>query len=264
MGADNPIDVTTDPSLGGESGYTLHGSGEGGDTIDLVFTAQQLSEALSDPFLHGQLTGPLTGGLDTLLLHGPFWSVEAQDFDDATLNVDQFAPHATYHTELAYSDDASGNDTGGYLVLGDGSELIPAGAEADLVHSGDDGNDLLLGGLGHDILSGGHSDDLMLGAFGGDALGGGGGKDVLAGGEGADTFVLSNVQIGDLIADFNQGGGITDLSALFDPTLSGSRPDSGSLSLETQGSPSSVHLEVANITLQIDDGTGHVPDHSLA
>lgn len=81
---------------------------------------------------------------------------------------------------------------------------------------GGHGDDRINGNALDNGLWGNDGNDVILGLDGNDSLNGGAGHDTLTGGAGADTFVFTNVEMGDLITDFNHGeGDKIDLSALY-------------------------------------------------
>ncbi|RVD56988.1 type I secretion C-terminal target domain-containing protein, partial [Mesorhizobium sp. M7A.F.Ca.ET.027.03.2.1] len=113
--------------------------------------------------------------------------------------------------------------------------------------------------------------DTLIGGAGNDLLVGGAGSDTLTGGTGTDTFRLENLDIKDLITDFNGGDGDKiDLTALFDsaPANVGNFVNydagTGVLSVDTSGSGDPANFvqvaELTNhpaantITLLYDDG----------
>lgn len=76
------------------------------------------------------------------------------------------------------------------------------------------------GGSARDVLWGNQVDNRLSGNGGDDVLNGFQGHDTLSGGAGADTFVFTNVEIGDLITDFNHGAGdMIDLSGLYNGVM---------------------------------------------
>lgn len=88
--------------------------------------------------------------------------------------------------------------------------------------SGLGGSDELIGGKGTDTLLGGGGVDILKGGAGHDVLTGGAARDVLYGGGGKDTFLFTSLSDSfqgkgatrDLIADFQQGKDVIDLSGL--------------------------------------------------
>lgn len=91
------------------------------------------------------------------------------------------------------------------------------GDVGDDAMSGRGGDDSLFGFDGDDLIDGGTGDDELDGGPGNDRLFGGPGEDDLTGGEGADVFaVISLVDRGDRVLDFNADeGDVLDFSALF-------------------------------------------------
>ncbi|MBW0144167.1 M10 family metallopeptidase [Sphingomicrobium clamense] len=80
---------------------------------------------------------------------------------------------------------------------------------------GGSARDAILGNEVANMLDGREGDDVLVGYEGDDILIGGLGIDELTGGEGADTFVLDNLDIGDIIMDFDGSeGDMLDLSGI--------------------------------------------------
>ncbi|MEM8687017.1 MAG: spondin domain-containing protein [Pseudomonadota bacterium] len=94
----------------------------------------------------------------------------------------------------------------GWDVLdgGNGRDFLSGGRGNDELHGGH-GRDVLLGGRDHDYLSGGHGRDILKGGEGSDVLSGDAGNDFLRGGWGEDTFVFTDGDGHDFIADFKTG-----------------------------------------------------------
>ncbi|KRB32882.1 hypothetical protein ASD99_19450 [Mesorhizobium sp. Root695] len=180
------------------------------------------------------------------------------------------------------SNPSDGNITGGD-ALGDtltGIEGLIGGSGDDYLF-GNSGANYLAGGLGNDMLRGEGGADTLIGGAGNDLLVGGAGSDTLTGGTGADTFRLENLDIKDLITDFNGGDGDKiDLTALFDsaPANVGNFVNydagTGVLSVDTSGSGDPANFvqvaELVNhpaantITLLYDDGvTQHTTTANL-
>ncbi len=115
---------------------------------------------------------------------------------------------------------------------------------------GSDFSDTLTGNAGDNILFGGDGADVLDGAAGEDTLIGGYGSDSLTGGADADTFVLDQLDIADVIVDYdNAEGDIIDLSQLLNGLT-------GVSDLESSG-----YVRTANVAgddvLQVDaDGGG--------
>ena len=132
---------------------------------------------------------------------------------------------------------------------------------------------------GNDIINGGGGNDLIFGMEGDDTIMGGSGNDTQYGGSGADTFKIDELNVNDLIADYESGDFI-DLTVLFDLPSSGGTPDtanvgdyvnydpgSGILSVDASGSNSFGGKEAvtvdtsggsapASVTIIVDDGAG--------
>ncbi|MDX8496406.1 DUF5801 repeats-in-toxin domain-containing protein, partial [Mesorhizobium sp. VK22B] len=110
------------------------------------------------------------------------------------------------------------------------------GTANDDILNGNGGNDILQGFAGADTLNGGDGNDILIG---------GAGHDTLTGGTGADTFKLDDLNIKDLIIDYNKAeGDQIDLTALFDKAA-GAITDY-------------VHYDTSTKTLSVDtDGSGN-------
>ena len=109
----------------------------------------------------------------------------------------------------------TGDDT---LVGNGGADVLNGGSGNDRLFGGA-GNDTLGGSVGADLLFGQAGDDRLFGGAGDDVLAGNLGTDVLRGDAGADRFVYnavaeSRVGAGDLIAGFERGTDLIDLSAI--------------------------------------------------
>jgi len=72
----------------------------------------------------------------------------------------------------------------------------------------------IIGRAGDDTLTGGDGDDLIYGGADDDALDGSAGNDFLSGGAGTDSFVFQAGWGADIIADFDDGVELIDISAL--------------------------------------------------
>lgn len=109
-------------------------------------------------------------------------------------------------------------------TLGDGVEhltLVPGAGAID--GTGNDLDNTITGNESANILSGGNGDDVLSGGLA---------QDTLTGGADADTFVMTDLTIADLIADYDIGeGDAFDLSALFevDTDMSTATTDDDSL-----------------------------------
>lgn len=106
-------------------------------------------------------------------------------------------------------DDLRGNNGSDNIDGGAGNDTLYGGAPNDLDRDqdaahGPDGNDTLKGGSGNDLLAGGQGEDVLVG---------GAGADTLYGGAGGDTFVFIAADTGgDVIADFEPGLDLIDLT----------------------------------------------------
>lgn len=83
-----------------------------------------------------------------------------------------------------------------------GNDELNGGGGNDFLDGGD-GDDILFGGTGNDTLLGGAGNDILNGGDGDDILNGGTGADILTGGDGADTFVFDNLDMADVVTDFD-------------------------------------------------------------
>ena len=110
-----------------------------------------------------------------------------------------------------------GND----ILIGGGGIDLMGGAQGNDVMAGEDGHDNMYGNLGDDNMNGGEGNDFMEGHDGADVLrgmsgndriNGGNGNDNLGGGAGADRFIYSDGWGDDIIADFENGIDIIDMS----------------------------------------------------
>ncbi|MGE3626707.1 MAG: type I secretion C-terminal target domain-containing protein, partial [Hyphomicrobiales bacterium] len=141
---------------------------------------------------------------------------------------DQFSPLADVNPGA--NDDSNPIWMTGYgedrTLTGTAEKDLLVGGYGDDTLEGGNGDDLLFGGYGDDILDGGAGNDTLYGGPGNDVLIGGLGDDTMYGDVGADTFVQTELNVNDLIADYNFAeGDEIDLTALFDLPTSGSAPD---------------------------------------
>ena len=178
-----PVDPGAEPLVGdaldnfmkGTRGDDWMDGGAGDDTLR--------GEAGNDEAYGGAGRDIIRGGAGDDVLHG-------QDGDDIVVSGDR------------------GND----MVYGqDGDDVLRGGADNDFLDGGA-GADRLVGDRGDDALQGGAGDDVLIGHFGDDFLIGGDGYDRLVGGDGADTFHVQGSQGVDVVADFQQGVDMIDLS----------------------------------------------------
>ncbi len=110
------------------------------------------------------------------------------------------------------NDRITGDHQAETLIAGRGNDRVWGLGGSDRIDGGA-GNDRLDGGAGRDTLSGGVGNDQLWGRSGDDVLSDGAGSDVLWGNAGRDTFVLSLDRATDIIADFQDGVDLIDLSA---------------------------------------------------
>ena len=93
------------------------------------------------------------------------------------------------------------------IAYGTTIENAIGGSARDLIEGNDVGN-MLDGRAGNDVIIGNGGDDIIIGGLG---------IDEMTGGEGADTFVLDNLDVADIITDFNGADGdMLDLSGIAD------------------------------------------------
>ncbi len=102
----------------------------------------------------------------------------------------------------------AGNDS---LSGNEGKDLLRGDVGEDTL-SGGNGKDTLLGEADNDLLRGNSGQDRLVGGEGSDTLAGGQGIDTLRGEAGSDTFVLISDNETDVIADFEQGLDVIDIS----------------------------------------------------
>ena len=223
---------------------TVYDGGSGNnDTINLVFTSDQLSEILSSTGGGGfqnELRAFL-GNVDdeTLALGGSSWNAQVQDnFENATVSIvtgygNGISSINNILGTVPTQDQTPDNNADADLVIGDGDgNSLNGGAPAN------NGNDVLVGLGGNDTLSGGGGSDLLLGGDGNDTLNGGTGNDVLSGGRGLDTFAFTDTGAGnqDTIVDYSfVEGDVLDLGALISGPLNGGLANYVQLSQDGDG-----------------------------
>lgn len=93
------------------------------------------------------------------------------------------------------------------------SKLLDLVLGSDEMISGSGFGDYLYGGKGNDTIRGNKGADYLIGGGGNDAIIGGAGNDFLVGENGADTFVFAAKSGMDLVADFDAGKDVMDLSS---------------------------------------------------
>ncbi|MEJ6391126.1 calcium-binding protein [Gymnodinialimonas ulvae] len=142
--------------------------------------------------------------------------------------------------------DAFGYSDNLVLVGGDGADVL----------SGGSGNDTIYADAGHDYLWGNSGNDALIGAGGNDTLAGGAGDDFLDGGVGSDVFVFANGFGEDVIAGFESGTdlmnltGLTGVGDFSDLTIWSS---GGHKYLHAEGDPQNF-ITLAGFTAVLDSG----------
>lgn len=236
----------------------LNGSlfGTGGVIDELIGVSYNNSDA-STGWKTFSTTVDLEAGTYELALGGLMTSKE-EDNEWAQVYFDNVRVEAAYDFGNGAFDytmtNGIGSDTAAVSVTGVDSATINGTDEGEILIANDDGatlnglggNDYLIGGDGNDILHGGSGDDILAGGLG---------QDTLTGGGDADTFVLEDVDVHDLIMDYDQGeGDVVDISALLDGSATEATignyvkvDNSGKLEVNEDGSGSDwVH--VADVT----------------
>ena len=222
----------------------IHQESNSGDTIALVFTGQELTEFVTDPGLHGELadwlpwapSGDPKGIAD-----------EPQPSEIAYLDVADYQALVIYGAPPSI-DVTPANDEGGH-ALGEFAYGTVGGAIPDYQATG---LPFMLGSDADNLLES-LSDEGLQGLGPADTL------EILAtlaldaGGE-ADTFLLTDLDIADLIGDYDQtllpglAGGD---AALLDHYL-------------TEGQPAfDPFVPGGSITIEIDDGSAAANTHIL-
>lgn len=162
------------------------------------------------------------------------FAVTTTDSDGDSVLSDNTSDAQTINIFLAGNTTTTFNGDGGdeWFVGTAAAETFNAGGGSDTisyVHSSASVNI----DLGSGTASGGHAQgdilngidnivgsslgDVLVGDAGDNILDGGTGVDTLTGGDGADTFVLANLDIADLITDYDfADGDVIDLTSLFD------------------------------------------------
>lgn len=223
----------------------VYNGGSGTDTINLVFTPDQLAEILDDDDWQDDLRDFLAGPSgETLSLGASPWNAQAQNFENATVSLATgygvgIFDISSYTIPTPPEDGTP--DAGNDLVLGTGGSNTLDGLG---------GNDILVGLAGNDSLSGGAGADLLLGGAGNDTLTGGTGNDVLSGGRGADIFVFAEAGAAnrDVIVDYSFAeNDRVDLAALLDANFTGTSVFSDFVSVTQVGS---------NIVIAVDANGG--------
>lgn len=188
---------------------------DGSDTINLIFTAEQLQAILATGTTRDELQAYLLGPAgDTLNLGATSWHATATGFE--TANIELANLYATRDTATPSNDYFDINTTWKSVIasneiVGAANNFIVASA-AGQTPNGGGGNDVMVALNGGDTLNGGAGLDLLLGGSGNDTLIGGEGVDRLAGGAGADHFRFNATsEAGDHMVDFTHGHDVIDL-----------------------------------------------------
>ena len=221
------------PDGEGASAFVQQAGDGSEDSIQLVFTGEQHAEFLSDPGLHVDLADWLIGSEEQIVMHDPASNDEAQelgwlDWGEQPVFVVYGAPPGIEATPA--------NDEAGYMFLG--------GYDEPFLNGGDDArHDELLGALGDSTFDGPQGEDILTAAA---RLG------TEAHSENNSNFLLTNLDIGDLIGDYDQvqGSGVSDLDAqLFDHYL-----------VTAQSAPDPAF---PGMTIEIEDDLGGAATHIL-
>jgi len=232
----------------------IHHEGGAGDTIALVFTGEELSEFVSDPALHGELSDWLAASPDTALLHDPASSADARTPEIAYLDLAHDPAYVIYGAPPGI-DPKPANDEAGYASSGDLDQFFYGGTDGAVTEYQDKSPKVVFG----------QSDesDALLGALGDGGLHGAGGEDFLdavgrldpqtAGADG-NTFLLTDLNIADLIGDYDQAR---------HPGLAGGDAELFDHYLAAAQSPP-AHAGPGTITIEIEDGSGTATAHILA
>ena len=131
-----------------------------------------------------------------------------------------------------------GNDT----IYGEGGhDFLKGGARKDLVYGGG-GDDKLLGNSFDDTLIGGAGNDTLKAGGENDILDGGAGDDFLKGGTGNDVFVFDANHGSDVIADFDDGDNMLQISS----ALAGG--------LDAQGIENAAYVQGGSVFIDFGNG----------
>lgn len=234
---------------GGSPELIHHESGPG-DTIALVFTGDELREFVSDPALHGELADWFA---ETAVLHDPASTAEVPIPEIAYLEVPH-QPALVIYGAPPSIETIPANDEAGYVFTAIDIGRFLYGDAEGVVTEYHAASPTGMPGQAHDT-------DALLVALGDDGLHGGAGADALetagqlsaqASGGDANTFLLTHLDIADLIGDYDQiQGPASNWDAeLFDPYLGAG-----------QGAPD--HAGPGTIMIEIEDGSGVASTHIL-
>ena len=201
-GGNSADTITTSWSNQSTTAITYDGAGGNSDTINLVFTPDQLAAILVDTTARTSLTTYLAdaspSGL-TLDLSATSWNAIVTGYEIASVSLATGYGVGTFALSSAIiipPPAASSPDAGDNTVPGTGG--------ADNLTDGSGGDDILVGLAGNDTLTASSGTDLLLAGDGDDTLTGGAGADVLSGGRGADIF------------DFNAGDSGANADTILD------------------------------------------------
>jgi hypothetical protein len=236
---------------GGEGGSPelIHQESGPGDTIALVFTGDELREFVSDPALHGDLTDWFAGAPVAAVLHDPI-PAEAPTPDIAYLELPDQAALVIYGAPPGIEAIAANDEAGYAFTANDIGPFLYGDAEGSVTEyqptsSPDQGHDT-------DPLLVALSDDGLHGGAGADVLETAGQLGTQASGGDANTFLLTHLDIADLIGDYDQ---IQGPAANWDAELFDHYVGAG------QGLPD--HGGPGTIMIEIEDGSGVASTHIL-
>ena len=190
-----------DDALYGFTGLDLLNGGDGDDYLNGGANTDTLGGALGDDTMYGG------DGNDNMFGNGGSDRMYGDSGND-TMNGQQ---------DNDIVNGGNGNDT---MTGGDGIDLMGGGLGDDVMAGdvghdnmyGNGGNDNMNGGEGNDFMEGHDGNDIMRGSSGNDRINGGLGDDNLGGDSGADRFIFQNGWGDDIIADFQNGLDIIDMS----------------------------------------------------
>ena len=202
-GVDNDIlrGETGDDELFGINGINLLNGGGGQDQLFGGLGVDTIGGGLGDDLMYGGT------GADKMFGDGGADRMYGDGDDDEMRGLND-------------NDIVNGGRGNDMLFGGDGIDLM-GGAQGNDFMYGDDGHDNMYGNGGDDRIEGGEGNDFMeghdgvdtmRGDAGNDRLNGGLGNDNLTGGSGSDKFIFQNYWGNDIIADFENGIDIIDMS----------------------------------------------------
>jgi VCBS repeat-containing protein len=259
LDAGNSTDtITTSWSHQPSSSATIYDGGSGNDTINLVFTAEQLHDIFANSTYRAELGEFLHDPGDDLNLNSSSWSASAVNFETAHIYLAEGYGNGTTLIDAVVHTNNSGDFTNlnidsSFNFLG-GNTLNGSSQDDILVDASFFGGDTLKGGAGNDLLMGGS---------GSNNLAGGTGNDVLAGGEGATTFKFSEAATSsnlDTIVNYSfSKGDEIDLSGLLD-SISGVQANGANISSYVR-----VIQSGADLSVQVDTtGNANFAGHDVA